>query len=168
MHVTAAGEALNEHRAQPVDQLRELDVLVALLRQDFVHRGDREDAVDRMLERFARVDSLCARLQPQERRDRLEVVLHTMVDLLGKHAAHHGTAVLERNCGVVRDRLEQRAVVVGERKVAVGDELADLAPLPAKRCSHRVLPRLSFRPRDAAILENERGARRADGLHRRA
>ena len=49
-------EALHEHGAQPVDQLRDLDVLVALLRQHLVHRGDREDAVHRVLERLAGID----------------------------------------------------------------------------------------------------------------
>ena len=123
-------------------QLRELDVLLALLGQRLVHGGDREDPVDGVLERLARVDAVGARLQPQERGDGLEVVLDAVVDLLGEHAAHHRAPVLERDRGVVRDRLEQRALLVGERRVAVGDELADLAPLPAQR--------------------------RADGVHRRA
>ena len=139
--VAAADEPLHEHGAQPVDQLRELDVLVALLRQHLVHRGDREDAVHRVLERLARVDVLRARLQAQQRRDGLQVVLHAMVDLLREHAAHDGAAVLERDRGVVRDRLEQRAVVVGERRVAIGDELADLARASsAAACAPRACP----------------------------
>ena len=44
----AAADALDEHRAQPVDQVGELDVLVAPLGQQLVHRGDREDPVDRV------------------------------------------------------------------------------------------------------------------------
>ena len=87
------------------------------------------------------VDVVRARLQAQQRRDGLQVVLHAMVDLLREHAAHDGPAVLERNGRVVRDRLEQRAVVVGERRVAIGDELADLAALPAERRAHGVLAR---------------------------
>ena len=53
------GEALEEHRAQPLDELVQLDVVVAPLGQHLVHGGDREDAVDRVVERLARVDLLC-------------------------------------------------------------------------------------------------------------
>ena len=45
------------------------------------------------------------RLQSQQRRDRLQVVLHAMVDLLREHAAHDGTAVLECDGRMMRDRL---------------------------------------------------------------
>ena len=55
-HLLAAADALDEHRAQPVDQVGELDVLVAPLGQQLVHRRDRENAIDRMLERLARID----------------------------------------------------------------------------------------------------------------
>ena len=107
------------------------------------------------------------RLQAQQRRDRLEVVLHAVVDLLREHAAHDRAPVLERDGGVVRDRLEQRALLVGERDVLVRDELADLAALPPQRRAHGVRARAPLRPRDAAVLEHERRARRVDGVHRR-
>ena len=94
-----------------------------------MHRRDREDPVDRVLERLARIDAVGrARLEPEQRRDGLQVVLDAVVDLLGEHAAHHRAPVLERDRGMVGDRDEQRALVVGERRVAVADELADLAP----------------------------------------
>src|SRR5437588_451023 len=80
--VATGGEPLHEHRAQAVEEIRELDVLVALLGEDLVHGGNGEDAVDGMLERLARVHALGARLQTQERRDRLEVVLHAVMDLV--------------------------------------------------------------------------------------
>ena len=86
-------------------------------------------------------ESICrrrARLQAQERRDGLQVVLDAVVDLLGEHAAHHGTPVLERDGRVLRDRREQLAVVLGERRRAVGDELADLPAAPAQRLADRV------------------------------
>ena len=70
--------------------------------------------------------SVGARLEPQQRRDRLEVVLDPVVDLLGEDAAHDRASVLERDRGVVGDRREQRALLLGERRVAVADELADL------------------------------------------
>ena len=70
--------------------------------------------------------SVGARLQPEQRRDGLEVVLDAVMDLLGEHAAHDRATVLERDRGVRRDRGEQRLLLVGERRVAVADELADL------------------------------------------
>ena len=100
-------------RAQPVEQLGEVDVLVALLGQHLVHRGDREDPVDRVLERLPRIDVLgVARLQAEQGRDGLQVVLDAVVDLLGEHAAHDRAAVLERDRGLLRDRGEQLPVVV--------------------------------------------------------
>ena len=107
----AVSEALHEHRPQPVDQLAELDVVLAMLGQNLVHGRDREDTVDRVVQRLARVDRVGApRLQPQERRNRLQVVLDAVVDLLGEHAAHDRAAVLERHRRVVRDRREERAL----------------------------------------------------------
>ena len=50
-------EPLHEHRAQPVEQLAEVDVLVASLRQHLVHGRDRQDPVDRVVERTPRVDA---------------------------------------------------------------------------------------------------------------
>ena len=108
----ARAEPLHEHRPQPVEQLAEVDVVVAPLGQHLVDGRDGEDPVDRVLERLARVDAVGPRLQPQQRGDRLQVVLDAVVDLLGEHAAHHRAAVLERDRRVVRDRGEQRAVVV--------------------------------------------------------
>ena len=165
--VAAAADPLHEHRAQAVDELRELDVLLALLGERLVHRGDGEDPVDGVLERLARVDSLGVRLQAEERGDGLEVVLDAVVDLLREHAAHHRAPVLERDGGVVRDRLEQRALLVGERRIAIGDELADLAALPPELRADGVLAGATFGPRDAPVLEHERGAGRLHRVHRR-
>ena len=90
-----------------------------------------------------------------------------MVDLLSEDAAHHRASVLQRDCGVVRDRLEKRLVVGRERRVAIADELADLAALPAQRHPHRVCARATLGPRDLPVLEHERRARGVQGLHRR-
>ena len=167
MDFLSGGQPLHEHRAQPLEQLAQLDDLFALLRQDFMHGGDCEDAIHGILERLARVGVRRSRLQAEERCDRLEVVLDAVVDLLREHAAHHGSPVLERDRGVMCDRREQRALLVGERCVAVADELADLAPLPAQRQADVVRPRPPLGPRDVAVLEHERRAGRADRFHRR-
>ena len=90
-----------------------------------------------------------------------------MVDLLGEHAAHDRAPVLERDRRVVRDRLEQRLVVGGERRVAVAHELADLPALPAQRQAHRVRAGATLGPRDLPVLEDERRAGRVQRLHRR-
>jgi hypothetical protein len=89
------------------------------------------------------------------------------MDLLRKHPAHDGSPVLERNRGMVCDRDEQRALLVGERRVAVADELADLTSLPAQRQPHVVRPGPAFRPGDVAVLEHQRRAGCSNGLHRR-
>jgi hypothetical protein len=82
------------------------------------------------------VDVLGARLQPEQRRDRLQVVLDAVVDLLGEHAAHDGAPVLERDRRVVRDRLEQR-LVVGENGVSRSQTSSPIwRPLPAQRHAH--------------------------------
>ena len=104
-HLPAGADALHEHPPQPVEQVGEVDVVLALLGQHLVHRRDREDAVHRVLERLARVDVVgVARLQAQQRRDGLQVVLDAVVDLLGEHAAHDGPPVLERDGRLLGDR----------------------------------------------------------------
>jgi len=75
--------------------------------------------------------------------------------------------VLERDGSVVGDRLEQRPLLVRERRVAVGHELPDLAPLPAQRRPDGVRARVPLRPRDPPVLEHECGASRMYGVHRR-
>src|SRR4029079_2928508 len=75
--------------------------------------------------------------------------------------------VLERDGRVVRDRLEERLVVGRERRVAVADELSALSSLPAQRHADGVRSRAALRPRDLSVLEDERGTRRVQRLHRR-
>ena len=58
------------------------------------------------------ISSGVARLQPEQRRDGLQVVLDPVVDLLGEHAAHHRAPVLERDRRLLGDRREQLAVVL--------------------------------------------------------
>ena len=91
-----------------------------------------------------------------------------MVDLLREHAAHHRPSVLQRHGCVVRDRREQLPVRVGERRVAVADELADLAPAPAKRQPDGERARPAPGPRDVPVLEHDRRAGRLQRIHRRA
>ena len=139
-----------------------------LLGQHLVHRRDGEDAVDRVAERLPRVDLVRAGgLEPQQRGHGLEVVLDPVVDLLGEHAAQDRAPVLERDRRVVGDRGEQAALLGREGRVAVADELADAPALPAQREPDGVLARPALRPGDRAVLEDERRARRADGLDRR-
>jgi len=77
-----------------------------VLRQDFVHGGDCEDPIHGVLEGLPGVGAGCSRLQAKERRDRLEVVLDAVVDLLRQNASHHRSPVLQRDRGVMCDRRE--------------------------------------------------------------
>ena len=132
-----------------------------------MHGGDREDAVDGILQCLAWIGVGRLRLQPQQRRDRLQVVLDAVVDLLCEDPAHHRASVLQSDRRVVRDRCEQRPFVGCERRVAVTDELADLTALPAQRQPDGVQAGTSSRPGDVAVFEHERGTGRAHRLHRR-
>ena len=69
-----------------------------------MNRRDREDAVDRIREHLLGIDVAAVRVQPQQRGDRLQVVLYAVVDLLSEHAAHHRAAMLERDGGMMGDR----------------------------------------------------------------
>src|SRR5207247_9262736 len=103
-----------------------------------------------------------ARLEPEQRRDGLEVVLDTVVDLLREDPAHDGAPVLQSDGGMVCNRREQGPLVVRERRVAVADEFADLTPLPPERPPHRVSAGTTLGPGDLAALEDERGAARVE------
>ena len=167
-HLAACPDPLHEHRPEPVEELREIDVLVPLLGQHLVDGRDREDPVHRVHQRLARIDVLgIARLQPQERRHRLQVVLDAVVDLLREHTAHDGAPVLERDGGLLGDRAEQLAVGLGERGRAVGHELADLPAAPPQRLPDRVRVGLALRPGDRAVLEHERRTGRRERVHGR-
>jgi hypothetical protein len=89
------------------------------------------------------------------------------MDFLRQDTPHDGTAVLDRNRSLVGDRGEQRALLLGEARVAVTDELADLAPLPPERKPNRVCSGAPLGPRDLPVLEHERRAGRADCVNRR-
>src|SRR3954447_26635938 len=64
--VLADLEALHEHRPQPVDQLVQLDVVLAKLGQHLVDGRDREDPVDGVTECLLRIDVGGARLQAEQ------------------------------------------------------------------------------------------------------
>ena len=148
-------------------QLGELDDVLAVLRQHLVHGGDREDPVDGVAERLPRIDALGARLQAQERRDGLEVVLDAVVDLLGEDAAQRHPTVLECHRSLVRDRVEELAVVVVERRVPVDDELADRPAAPAQRQPDRVRPCAALGPGDRARPRGRSRRPCVERLHRR-
>ena len=90
-----------------------------------------------------------------------------MVDLLGEDAAQHRPPLLERDRRVIRDRREELPLVGREGRVPIADELADLPSLPAERQANGVPAGVPLGPRDLPVLEDERGAGRADGVHRR-
>ena len=160
-------QPLDQHRPQPVEEFSELDVFVAPLSEHLVHRRDRQNPVDRIVQRLPCVDAVRPRLQPQERRHGLQVVLHAVMNLLSQDAAQHRSPVLQRDCRVARNRRQQRAVLLRERRVAVAHQLADLPPLPAQRHPHGIGSRATLGPDDVAVLQHERRAGRAQRVHRR-
>ncbi len=163
-----SADTLHERCAQPPEQIGEINVVVAALGQQFVHRGNREDAVHGIFECLLRVDhAVGARLESQQRRNGLKVVLDAVVDLLGEHAPHYRAAVLERNGCLLRNRREQVTVVLGEGRSPVDDELPDLTAAPAQRLADRVRVRTPLGPGNLAVLEYERGAGRRERIHRR-
>ena len=89
------------------------------------------------------------------------------MDLLSKHAAHDGPTVLERDGGMVRDRGEQRPLLVGEGRIPVADELSDLATLPPQRRALRVRAGATRGPGRPAVGQDDRCPRRVHGRHRR-
>ena len=73
---------LGDEQQRPVEDLVEVHVLREALGEGVVHDGDRPDATHRLRQRVARLVGVgAARLDAQQRRDRLQVVLHAMVDL---------------------------------------------------------------------------------------
>jgi hypothetical protein len=56
----ARAEPLHDRGAESIEQVVQIDLLVALFGQHLVHGRDREDAVHGMLERLAGVDALGA------------------------------------------------------------------------------------------------------------
>ena len=160
----AGADTLDQHRAQPAEQFREVDVVVVVLGQHLVDGRDREDPVDRVLERL-RGSTRSASRAWSRRSDAhgLQVVLDAVMDLLGEHAAHHGPPVLERHRRLLGDRGEQLPVVLRERRRPVGDELADPAAPPPQRLAQCVLVGASLRPGDLAVLEDEGRPGRREG-----
>jgi hypothetical protein len=109
---------VGDHRAQPVGDVVEDDALLDGLAQGLVHDGDRADPADRLLERGLGVGAVHPPgLQPQQCGDRLQVVLHAVVDL--------------PDGGVLGDQLAVAAAQVGD--VADEHQRADQPPVRAQR-----------------------------------
>ena len=94
--------ALLDHASEGAHDLHEGDVVARLPRQRLVHERDGADAPHRLLDRHLRLRRAePAALQPQQRRDRLQVVLHPVVDLADRRrpstaAADRGDAARTR------------------------------------------------------------------------
>ena len=143
-------EAVSEHRGQAADEVGQVDLAGAARGQQVVHLGDRQHAVDGVFERAGRVAAAGA--QPQQRGDRLEVVLDAVVDLLGDQLAHHAAAGLDRRGRLVGDRPEQRPLLRREPAGPQADQRADGARLPHQRHGQRAL---LVRRRAAGQLDQE-------------
>ena len=89
-------------RSTPADHVVEVDEVAGRLRQRLVDERDRADPRHALVERLLgllRVEP--PRLQPQQRRDRLQVVLHAVVDLADDRVLEHEHAVAAAELGDV-------------------------------------------------------------------
>ena len=79
---SGTAKASSAMRVRSRDDVEEGHVLARLAGEDLVHQGDRPHPADRLLDGGLGLGRLePAALQAQQRRDRLEVVLHPVVDL---------------------------------------------------------------------------------------
>ena len=97
------------------EHLVEVDVLRQPLRERVVHDGDRRHAPHRLGERLARLVGVRAtRLDAQQRRDRLQVVLDAVVDLADRRVLGDELLLLVadlRHVAAQHDRADARAVI---------------------------------------------------------
>ena len=92
-------------RQDPVDHLVEIDLLVDRHRQRLVHLGDRGHPSHRFDQRVTGLDVIgAARLQSQQRRHRLQVVLHPVMDLPDRRVLGQQRAIAPFDLGDVADQ----------------------------------------------------------------
>ena len=155
-------QALLGEAQQRADDLDERDVVAGLPRQRLVDEGDRADPAHRLRHRRLGLRVLQpAGLQAQQRRDRLQVVLHPVVDLADRRVLADQQPVALAQVGDVAD--EQHAagdLAAGQDRQAAAQQgdvrrllelLDDRDPL-LERLAHHV------------VVEAELGEAHADGV----
>ena len=93
------------HHRDPVRDVVEVHDLIRRVRQRLVHDRDRPDPADRLVQRRPRLGRLQPPgLQPQQRGDGLQVVLHPVVDLPDRGVLGHQLALAAAQFGDVPDQ----------------------------------------------------------------
>ena len=176
---------LGDELEHAVEHLVEVDVLRESLRERVVHDGDRRHAAHRLRERFARLFGVrAARLDAQQRRDGLQVVLDPVVDLadrrvlgdellllvaqFGHVAAQHDradalAAVAERD-RAQRDGDAARLDVGAPRRATGHDERAATRRTAASPGRMRVVTSMSDSPSSSSSKPMRLNAESALGL----
>ena len=156
-----AAEPLDEHRAQPLEQLAEVDALVAPLGQHLVHGGDREDPVDRVVERAPRR----RRASPRACSRSSDATVCRLFLTRWWISWASTPRITARPCSsataawcAIDASSARSSSVNGVSRSATSSPIC--AALPAQRRPHRVLAGAALRPRDLAVLEHERRAGR--------
>ena len=167
-HVLPRHQPLHEHRAQAVDELAEVDVVLAMLGQHLVHGRDGEDPVDRVV----RATSAGRRSSARACRRRSDATVWRLFLTRWWISWASTPRITARPCSSATAAWwaiasSSASSSARERRVPIADELADLAPLPAQRHAYGVRAGAALGPRDLPVLENERRAGRVQRLHRR-
>ena len=108
LDVPASDDRLLGHPHEVAHDLAERDLLTRIARQHFVHAGDRPDASLGFAQRDLAVvlRRQPPRLQPQQRRNRLQVVLHAVVDLADRRVLRKQQPVAPTNVGDVAQQYQ--------------------------------------------------------------
>src|SRR4029079_446214 len=97
-----------------VAHFMDVDHAIFVVREELVYDGDAEDARDTLVQHLGhRRRPRPARLQPQQRGDRLQVVLHAVVDLLDHRRLDLDLLLFAHFVGDVLDRDQRPGRLVG-------------------------------------------------------
>ena len=165
-------QALLGEAEQRTDDLDERDVVARLARQRLVDEGDRADPPHRLADGGDRLGvRQPPRLQPQQRRDRLQVVLDAVVDLADRRVLAHQQPVALAEVGDVTEQEHPAGDLVGRQDrhaLAQQHDVGSLLELLDDR--HAGLER----PAHDVVVEAELGEAHphgvgvdADAVHRR-
>ena len=167
-HLLSGDEPLDEHRAQTVDELAEVDVVLAMLRQHLVHGGDREDPVDGVVQRL-----LARRRAPHAPAARRSDATDCRLFLTRWWISWASTPrITARPCSsataawcAIASRSASSSAENGVSRSQTSSPICRRFQRSGMR--HGVRARPTLRPRDLPVLEHERRARRVQRLHRR-
>ena len=176
--VVGRHEALLDHADERAHDLEEGHFLAGLVRQRLVHECDRTDAAHRLLDGGLGLGRRQApTLQAQQRRDRLQVVLHPVVDLADGGVLGHEQPVASAQLRDVAEQheparhppvVEQRDAPDQQRDLVPALDLLGRGPTRGEGHPHRVLVQPELGEQHALGVEMHADAmERGHGVRRR-